>query len=307
MKARTALLALSLVGVMWLLMVLFNGYQRRVERMRSQRIITRIDKIWPQAGALHTDQSVAAVDRRLAPQVRELIRDGVSPNAWGKSDWAYNDQREFTPLMLAAMNRLPLTAQVLIDAGAELNTTDAEGRTALILAVEQGHSKVVKTLLAAGADANLMDRRGWTAMDYAEDSSSGFDRPEAVLAPLRKAGARRGPSAARRRQLLFGTFRLTRRGHGQFSANAWSHGIRFHSEMTLSFPENIPPVLTRERYHRLRIGMSYPEVARALGEEEFGGEMEPEFNGSFVLTQGRRRIALTFADARLSTKAYAGL
>lgn len=48
----------------------------------------------------------------------------------------------------------------VLDSNVDLNTLDAKGRTALILAIGRGHADVVKALLAKGADANKVDSHG---------------------------------------------------------------------------------------------------------------------------------------------------
>jgi hypothetical protein len=51
-----------------------------------------------------------------------------------------------------------------IEAGYDLDTQDAKGYSALILAAYHGHADAVDTLLAAGADPCLQDGRGNTAL-----------------------------------------------------------------------------------------------------------------------------------------------
>lgn len=57
-----------------------------------------------------------------------------------------------TPLMLAAKLGHANVVQVLIDAGAYLNDTDPTGRTPLELARERRHRHTVELLMAAGAE-----------------------------------------------------------------------------------------------------------------------------------------------------------
>ena len=45
-----------------------------------------------------------------------------------------------------------------------INEQDDKGRTALMLAVERGHSAVVAELVKAGADVSLRDKKGMTAV-----------------------------------------------------------------------------------------------------------------------------------------------
>jgi outer membrane protein assembly factor BamB len=62
----------------------------------------------------------------------------------------------------------PLKAALL--SGADVNTTDAYGRTALMLAAESlrlcNKKDMIALLLENGADVSITDRRGWTAVDH---------------------------------------------------------------------------------------------------------------------------------------------
>ena len=58
-------------------------------------------------------------------------------------------------------------AAVLITAKANVNAVDKVGRTPLHYAAEMGHDAIVKALLAAGADAQVRDRDGKTPADLA--------------------------------------------------------------------------------------------------------------------------------------------
>lgn len=69
--------------------------------------------------------------------------------------------------------------------GVDLETRDSHGRTALMLAVCDGHDRWVSVLLSAGADIEAKDFvRGWTAALFACGSMNGN-----CLEVLIKAGA----------------------------------------------------------------------------------------------------------------------
>lgn len=60
-----------------------------------------------------------------------------------------------TALMVAAHKGYTVAAQALVEAGADLNCTAKYGLSALMLAVVAGHDSVVRLLLEAGADTRI--------------------------------------------------------------------------------------------------------------------------------------------------------
>ncbi|MOA51189.1 Ankyrin repeats (3 copies) [compost metagenome] len=52
----------------------------------------------------------------------------------------------------------------MLQAGVDIEATNAEGRTALMLAAHGGHTAVVHALSAAGADIDVRDARNWSAL-----------------------------------------------------------------------------------------------------------------------------------------------
>lgn len=52
----------------------------------------------------------------------------------------------------------------MIDAGEDVNASDAYGVTALMKACERGHEEIVKVLLKAGAKVDACDEDGWTSL-----------------------------------------------------------------------------------------------------------------------------------------------
>jgi ankyrin repeat protein len=57
-----------------------------------------------------------------------------------------------------------MKSRALLAAKADVNTKDANGGTALVLASYQGHLEVVQTLVAAKADVNAKGINGGTAL-----------------------------------------------------------------------------------------------------------------------------------------------
>jgi len=78
----------------------------------------------------------------------------------------------WTPLMYAARDGGVDAARALVKAGAEVNATDPDGTTALILAIMNAHYDTAIAILEAGADPNITDKAGMAALYAAVDMSS---------------------------------------------------------------------------------------------------------------------------------------
>ena len=116
-------------------------------------------------GALHFASSAEIVDI--------LVKNGMNVNE-------YDDAgiKRLTPLQYAidrywhrdSWRRFEVI-EALITHGAKLETTDNEGKTALLTAFNRQYSspsiKVVKILLKHGANVNAKDKRGYVALKYA--------------------------------------------------------------------------------------------------------------------------------------------
>ena len=83
----------------------------------------------------------------------------------------------WTPLMRTAMlSGNTQVAQVLIQHGANLNLTDADGKTALMMASLGGFHDIAQLLLQHGADLCAKSKYGKNALDFARS----FDRQDVV-------------------------------------------------------------------------------------------------------------------------------
>ncbi|HMF27775.1 MAG TPA: ankyrin repeat domain-containing protein, partial [Candidatus Cybelea sp.] len=107
----------------------------------------------------------------------------------GADDKLAATRNEITPLMAAAgvgtqendtTGRYKTQAQtieaiqLLLDRGADVNATTADGRTALHGAALQGYDDVIRFLVAKGADLFAKDRKGFTPLDTALGRAGGF-------------------------------------------------------------------------------------------------------------------------------------
>jgi len=123
-----------------------------------------------------------ANDDDAAEVTRVLIELGVKLSDLEGTGGTVDRQ---TPLMEAAAQGFTTTADVLLAAGADVNTRyrnpdrEDDGATALMLAAGSGSTAIVRALLAKGASVQTRDRHGQRAIDYAKRGSP-TDRDEVV-------------------------------------------------------------------------------------------------------------------------------
>ena len=87
----------------------------------------------------------------------------------------------WTPLMYAARQGSIDAARALMDEGANVNLTDPDGTTALVLAIINGHYDTAAMLTERGADPNITDSSGMGALYAAVDMNTlgeVYGRPE---------------------------------------------------------------------------------------------------------------------------------
>jgi ankyrin repeat protein len=97
---------------------------------------------------------------------------------------------EWTPLMYAARQGAMDAAKVLLDRDANVNLTDPDGTTALVIAIINYHYDFAAMLLDRGADPNIADKEGVAALYSAIDMNTlpwMFGRPE-IAAPSKVTG-----------------------------------------------------------------------------------------------------------------------
>ena len=104
----------------------------------------------------------------------------------------------WTALMWSLNEGHAVSAAELIDAGANLNVRDRNGKTALMHAAHLGYKpwskEVVQHLISSGADLNIQDNEGITALAHAERMMQGNtpdERQAAVVSLLKNATGKR--------------------------------------------------------------------------------------------------------------------
>ncbi len=118
-----------------------------------------------------------AVQKQSPATVRALLAGGANPD--------YQTVNGYPELVLAvannAANQEVLAA--LIEAKANVNATDPEGKTALHWAAEKNRKDLVELLVKAGADVNLRTKGGTTPLDYAKSSDTSARRSPGMGLP----------------------------------------------------------------------------------------------------------------------------
>ncbi len=113
----------------------------------------------PESVAVTPAELFAAIARKDAQSVRDILSSGVSPNC--------TDANGQSPLWHALNENDASSLKVLIDAGADVHRPDGTGRSPLQAALRESMVPCLKLLIAAGADVNLPNDNGWPPLWYA--------------------------------------------------------------------------------------------------------------------------------------------
>jgi ankyrin repeat protein len=103
-----------------------------------------------------------SVDKKQEELTKKLIDAGADPNI------RFKYLNGLTALMFAIQNPYgEEIVRILIDGGADLNSQDPFGETALIMAIRHAQQAKAQMLICAGADLNLQNNEGITALMFA--------------------------------------------------------------------------------------------------------------------------------------------
>ena len=95
----------------------------------------------------------------------ELIKDLIKAGI----DLNITNEEGRTPLMMLALVGKNELVEAFIEAGADINKQDSLGQTALMLAIDKyPYPETVKILVKAGADFSIQDLNGDTAISIAD-------------------------------------------------------------------------------------------------------------------------------------------
>jgi ankyrin repeat protein len=103
-----------------------------------------------------------AITAGHADIVMLLLDNGANPNGIIPNEGIV--QGRTIPLHCAVRTENPSIVSSLLAAGANMDSRDEAGNTALIIAATKGSNDMVKTLLAGGARTGPTDNREWTAL-----------------------------------------------------------------------------------------------------------------------------------------------
>ena len=140
------------------------GHAAEAGAVRVVDLLLRDDRFDPTARDIIRNQPLhdaAATKEDNSAVIQRLLDDP-------RVDISSADMSGSTPLHLAAIKGTSANIRVLLEAGADVNQRDRQGRTALSDAASFGHADSVATLLSdPRADPNVMDSLGYTPLIWA--------------------------------------------------------------------------------------------------------------------------------------------
>jgi len=104
------------------------------------------------------------------PRMKRLVDYGIPVNLYllDFNSLLYSSYaRGIAPVISSALQRRGYITRMLLQHGAEVDTRDWQGRTALMYAIARDNMGSVEALLSAGADVNTQDIHGRTVLEYA--------------------------------------------------------------------------------------------------------------------------------------------
>ncbi len=124
---------------------------------------------------LKHNANIKSSNRKLGNALVSAILNGQTESAklllenWQKNGIDINEkyQDNFTPLMLATMNRDATLVEFLLEQGAEINLSSYKKKTPLMYAAENGDENIVSMLIEKGAKVDLQDQDGNSALNFA--------------------------------------------------------------------------------------------------------------------------------------------
>lgn len=120
----------------------------------------------PTANSTWEHDIISASSLGSARLVTDLLSRGADASTCNEQGW--------TPAMHAANMGHFSVLKLLVNQGVWINVQEpVDGKTALMLAASNGHTRCVEILVSAGADRTIVDRHGYNAAHYAVANGHG--------------------------------------------------------------------------------------------------------------------------------------
>lgn len=146
-------------------------YEEKYNRLRMEKVRARVESL--------KGELMRAVDENNLIKVNKAVYRIAQEVSYRETSYYERGKNYSEAFIEASKKGYTKIASALLEAGADFDVQDEEGKTALMHAAENGYLEIAEELIVLGADASIADKQGRTPLDAAQ--KNGFKEIEKLI------------------------------------------------------------------------------------------------------------------------------